>query len=88
MRERAEQVGGGLRIESMPGTGDHGARRGGADERMAVAKRPIRVLCVDDHRLIREGVARIVGVQPDMEVVAEASNGEHAVTQFLRAGPT
>ena len=45
------------------------------------------MLCVDDHRLIREGVARIVGVQPDMEVVAEASNGEHAVTQFLEVRP-
>jgi DNA-binding NarL/FixJ family response regulator len=54
---------------------------------MAVAKRPIRVLCVDDHRLMREGVAKIVGVQPDMEVVAEASNGEHAITQFLASRP-
>ena len=54
---------------------------------MAVASRPIRVLCVDDHRLMREGVARIVGVQPDMEVVAEASNGEHAVAQFLASRP-
>jgi DNA-binding NarL/FixJ family response regulator len=54
---------------------------------MAVASRLIRVLCVDDHRLMREGVARIVGVQPDMEVVAEASNGEHAVAQFLASRP-
>jgi DNA-binding NarL/FixJ family response regulator len=45
------------------------------------------VLCVDDHRLMREGVARIVGVQPDMKVVAEASNGEHAVAQFLANRP-
>ncbi len=54
---------------------------------MAVASRRIRVLCVDDHRLMREGVARIVGVQPDMEVVAEASNGEQAVAQFLAIRP-
>ena len=54
---------------------------------MAVARRRIRVLCVDDHRLMREGVARIVGVQPDMEVVAEASNGEQAVAQFLASRP-
>jgi two-component system, NarL family, response regulator len=47
----------------------------------------IRVLCVDDHRLMREGIARIVGVQPDMTVVAEASNGEEAVEQFLRHDP-
>jgi DNA-binding NarL/FixJ family response regulator len=54
---------------------------------MAVASRPIRVLCVDDHRLMREGVAKIVGVQPDMEVVAEASNGDQAVAQFLASRP-
>jgi DNA-binding NarL/FixJ family response regulator len=53
---------------------------------MAIAD-TIRVLCVDDHRLMREGVARIVGVQPDMEVVAEASNGEQAVAQFLAIRP-
>lgn len=54
---------------------------------MAVAGGPIRVLCVDDHRLMREGVAKIVDVQPDMKVVAEASNGEHAVAQFVAARP-
>jgi DNA-binding NarL/FixJ family response regulator len=52
-----------------------------------VATRTIRVLCVDDHRLMREGVARIVDVQPDMKVIAEASNGEHAVSQFLASRP-
>ena len=54
---------------------------------MGVTSRPIRVLCVDDHRLMREGIAKIVGVQPDMMVVAEASNGEHAVAQFLASRP-
>jgi len=49
--------------------------------------RPIRVLCVDDHRLMREGVARIVGVHPDMEVVGGASNGEQAVVQFVEQRP-
>ena len=47
----------------------------------------IRVLCVDDHRLMREGIARIVGVQPDMTVVAQASDGEQAVAQFLKYRP-
>ncbi len=54
---------------------------------MTPTSKNIRVLCVDDHRLMREGVARIVGVQPDMEVVAEASNGEQAVAQFLAIRP-
>ena len=36
---------------------------------------------------MREGIARIVGVQPDMTVVAEASDGEQAVEQFIRWQP-
>jgi DNA-binding NarL/FixJ family response regulator len=47
----------------------------------------IRVMCVDDHRLMREGISRIVDVQPDMEVIAEASNGEQAVAQFQAHRP-
>jgi DNA-binding NarL/FixJ family response regulator len=47
----------------------------------------IRVLCVDDHRLMREGIVHIVGLQPDIKVVAEASNGEEAVEQFRRHRP-
>src|SRR5688572_28754085 len=43
---------------------------------------PIRVLCVDDHRLVRKGVARLIDLVPDMTVVAEASNGVEAVAQF------
>ena len=47
----------------------------------------IRVLCVDDHRLMREGIVRVVGLQPDMLVVAQGSNGEEAVEQFLAHRP-
>ena len=47
----------------------------------------IRVLCVDDHRLVRAGIARILGVQPDMRVVAEASNGEQAIAEFRAHRP-
>ena len=48
---------------------------------------PVRVMCVDDHRLMREGIRRIVTLQPDMVVVAEASNGAEAVEQFQRHKP-
>jgi two-component system, NarL family, response regulator len=48
---------------------------------------PIRVLCVDDHRLVRKGVARLIDLEPDMCVVAEASSGAEAVTQFKRHAP-
>ena len=47
----------------------------------------IRVLCVDDHRLMREGIVRVIGMQPDMKVIAEASHGEEALEQFLQQRP-
>jgi DNA-binding NarL/FixJ family response regulator len=47
----------------------------------------IRVLCVDDHRLIRKGIARIIETESDIAVVAEASDGEEAVEQFRRHRP-
>jgi DNA-binding NarL/FixJ family response regulator len=48
---------------------------------------PIRVLCVDDHRLMREGIVRIVSLQPDIKVVAEARTGQEAVEQFMAHRP-
>jgi DNA-binding NarL/FixJ family response regulator len=47
----------------------------------------IRVMCVDDHRLVRKGVARLIDLEPDMKVVAEANNGAEAVAQFQRFAP-
>ena len=47
----------------------------------------IRVLTVDDHPLLREGIAFLVKSQPDMELVAEASDGEEAIEQFRRHRP-
>ena len=48
---------------------------------------PIRVLCVDDHRLIREGVTRVLGLEPDIVVVAQASTGDEAIEEFARHRP-
>ena len=42
----------------------------------------IRVLTVDDHALIREGIAALIADQADMRLVAEASNGREAIEQF------
>jgi two-component system, NarL family, response regulator len=47
----------------------------------------ISVLCVDDHRLMREGITFILGMHPDVRVVAEASNGEEAVAMYEQHRP-
>lgn len=47
----------------------------------------ITVLCVDDHRLVREGIGLIIDRQPDMKVVASAANGQEAVELFRRYKP-
>ena len=47
----------------------------------------IRVLCVDDHPLLREGITAIINSQPDMVLVAEASNGAEAIQKFREHKP-
>ena len=47
----------------------------------------IRVLCVDDHRVMLDGLSLLLGREPDMEVVASATSGEEAVELFARHGP-
>ena len=43
---------------------------------------PIRVLVVDDHPLIAEGIAGLLALQADMKLIAEAGNGREAIQQF------
>ena len=48
---------------------------------------PIRILTVDDHPLVRSGIARLVAIQGDMTMVAEATNGRDAIQQFRTHRP-
>ena len=48
---------------------------------------PIRILVAEDHLVARVGVMTIVNMQPDMAVVAEASNGQQAVELFRKHQP-
>jgi len=47
----------------------------------------IRVLAIDDHALVRQGIAVLVGTQPDMTMIGEGSNGREAIQQFRTHRP-
>jgi DNA-binding NarL/FixJ family response regulator len=52
-----------------------------------VSKGTIRVLCVDDHPLVRKGIASILANESDIELVAEAGNGREAVALYRAHHP-
>lgn len=54
---------------------------------MNASAAPIRVLCVDDHPLVRKGIAAILANESDIELIAEASDGRDAVELFRRHQP-
>ena len=54
---------------------------------MSAEAGPIRILAVDDHPVVRQGIAGLVAVHSDMSLVAEASNGREAIQQFRTHHP-
>lgn len=54
---------------------------------MAASTKPIRVLCVDDHPIVRDGLTSAISDHPDMVVIGEAATGEDAVALFKQHRP-
>ncbi len=54
---------------------------------MSAAPRPIRILAVDDHPIVRQGIAGLISIQPDMILVGEASDGREAIQLFRMHRP-
>jgi len=48
---------------------------------------PIRLMLVDDHKIVRQGFAALLGTMPDMQVIAEAESGEQAVALYRQHHP-
>ena len=70
------------------GRGYDGERtRAQTRERLNAANPKIRVILADDHPVVRDGLAAIINQQPDMQVVAEAADGEEAIALFQREQP-
>jgi DNA-binding NarL/FixJ family response regulator len=54
---------------------------------MSTGVSQIRILAVDDHPIVSQGIADVVGIQPDITVVGEAPNGREAIQQFRMHHP-
>ncbi len=93
IQERVDLLGGRMRIRSAPGHGSRftlslPARQGPAGPpRVGPPSQRVRVLLVDDHRVVREGLASFLNDEDDLEVVAQAGGGAEALDLVRRFHP-
>lgn len=112
IRERAELLGGRMRIRSAPGRGSTFVitmpdvevvdlaeeqaeppsdtpkkRRGRRRKGKRIAGGPIHVLLVDDHKIMRDGLANLLSEESDIEIVGHAANGSEAIERARELMP-
>src|ERR1700690_2994497 len=64
------------------------ARTGGCERRRPMSQQHIiKILAIDDHDLIREGIATVIRSQRDMELIAQASSGIEAIQMYRQHQP-
>ena len=91
MRQRVRASAGTLAIESEPGEGTAVSARVpaiAAGSSGSVLVSPIRLLIVDDHPVVRDGLRGMFAGDPGFEVVGEAGDGAEALAVVARSGPT
>ncbi len=57
------------------------------NKQIAKKTSPIRILVADDHYIVRMGLIAMVNTEPDMEIVAEATDGAQAIALFTKSNP-
>ena len=91
MRERAAAIGGTLEVTSAPGAGTTVRLQAPAPREKegdsVTVNEPIRVLVVEDHHVVRQGLVALLNAADGLEVVGEAADGVEAITQFRKHQP-
>ncbi len=87
MRERAARMGGRLMISKPFGKRYVPFGRNSVEVGTMESQARIRLLLADDHTVVRDGFAAIIGYQPDMEVVASVADGREAVESYRALRP-
>jgi DNA-binding NarL/FixJ family response regulator len=62
--------------------------RNGGPGKAAAAGKPIRIVIAEDHAFVSEGTRRLLDMEPDMEVIGEASDGAEALALVEQLAPT